>query len=392
MNDEVRLAMEAAEGDAVALARSLVAIPSVNPALDDDGHGEEAIAHACAGWLHDWGLRTRVVEVAPGRFNVVGELGRGDPVLLLNGHLDTVGVGGMEHDPFDPVVHDGRIYGRGACDMKGGVAALLAASAAVAGSGGPDRGTLVVALTADEEHASLGMRALVEEGIRADGAVVCEPTGLAVMPAHKGFVWMEATFRGKAAHGSRPDIGVDAVRHAALYVSGLEGAHARLAEAEAHELLGAPSFHVGTICGGTAPSVYPAECRLTLERRTLPGEDHDEVVEPFRTVLERLSRTQPDVDAELEVTLVRPGSDVPLDARVVRKLLAALEREEIDARVEGMSAWVDASFLNEAGIPAVCFGPGHIARAHGAQEFLEVEELRAAAWVLERFVRLFLRD
>lgn len=404
----------ALDGDPAALTRLLVSIPSVNPALSARGSGEAAVAEACAALLAGWGLDVTVsgrasadgdADEGPPRPNVVAVLGGGleddGPLLVLNGHLDTVGVEGMTVEPFGAQVRDGRILGRGACDMKAGVAALMAAAAATAGRGGPGAGTLVVALTADEEHASIGMQAFAGElRRRLDGAprdpaevaaVVCEPTGLAVMPAHKGFVWLDAVFRGRAAHGSRPEVGVDAVRHAALWIASLEGLHGDLEAGPPHPLLGHPSFHVGTIEGGTAPSVYPAGCRVTVERRTLPAEDPDEVVEPFRRALGRVARDHPDVSAELSVDMVRPGSDVSPESTVVRSLGAALREEGMEVRIEGMTAWVDAAFLNEAGVPAVCFGPGSIEQAHSADESVDLGEIRAAAEVLGRLVEGFLR-
>jgi len=387
---------EAASGDAVALARALVRIPSVNPGLEEGGQGEAEVTHAVATWLEGWGFAVRRLEVAPGRYNVVARHpadpadGRGGPTLLFNGHLDTVGVAGMTVPPFEGLVEDGRLIGRGACDMKGGVAALLSASAALARSGHP--GTVLVALTADEEHASLGMQALVGAGIEADAAVVCEPTSLAVMPAHKGFVWLRAVFRGLAAHGSRPDVGIDAVRHAALYIAALDGLAARLAGVTPHPLLGLPSFHVGTIQGGSAPSVYPEQCEVVLERRTLPGEDLDLVEREFGEVLGELGRTEPALDALLELGLSRPGSEVARDAPLVRGLLDAAAAEGVERRVEGMSAWVDGAYLNEAGIPAVCFGPGSIAQAHSADEWAPTDEIERCARTLERFTRTFLEQ
>jgi acetylornithine deacetylase len=379
------------QGDPVALTRALVAEPSVNPELEEGGQGEQGVATLCAGWLGGWGFTTDTVEVAPGRFNVVGTLGSGAPRLLLNGHLDTVGVEGMEIEPFDPAMDNGRILGRGSCDMKGGVGALLAAAAAVARAGGPPRGTLVVALTADEEHASLGMQAFVESDPGADGAIVCEPTGLAVMPCHKGFIWLDAVFHGRAAHGSRPGLGVDAVRRAGLFLAELEAVHAEVGAIRPHPVLGRPSFHIGTIRGGTAPSVYPAECRITLERRTLPGESLEEALTPFQQALQRARQELNGGHGELSVGLVRPGTEVAEDAPIVRELEAALADEGIPPRVEGMTAWVDAAFLNEAGIPAICFGPGDIGLAHAADEWVSVDEVRTAAAVLERFVGRFLR-
>ncbi len=372
-------------GDPLALARALVTTPSVNPVLAPGGDGEAAVAELAAGWLRAWGFRTEVVEAAPGRPNVVGRLEGEGPILLLNGHLDTVGVEGMERPPFEGAVEDGLLYGRGSCDMKGGVAALLAAARRLA-AGGPRPG-LVVALTADEEHASVGMDALVRGGVDADLAVVCEPTSLAVMPAHKGFVWVEAVFRGKAAHGSRPDRGVDAIRHAGLYLAALDGYEARLRGGPSHPLLGPGSHHAGTIRGGTAESVYPERCTLLLERRTLPGESADQVLAELESVLDEVRGRHPELDADLEVTLARPGTEVPAEAPLVRGLLDAVDARGLEPRVEGMTAWVDAAFLNEAGIPAVCFGPGDIAQAHSAVEWCPVEEIRACADVLEDFAR-----
>jgi len=382
-----------AAGDAVSLARAMVRIPSVNPLLEPGGAGEREVAESAARWLARWGFEASTEEVAPGRFNVLARhprdrSGASGPVLLLNGHLDTVGVENMSVPPFEGLVREDRLVGRGACDMKGGVAALLSAAAGLSRTG--HGGEIVVALTADEEHASLGMQALVASGLRADAAVVCEPTSLAVMPAHKGFLWLRAIFRGRAAHGSRPDLGVDAIRHAALYLSGLEELAARLATGAPHPLLGHASFHVGTITGGSAPSVYPDRCEVVLERRTLPGEEMDEAERAFAEALGALASREGSMDAVLERTLARPGTEVASDAPLVRGLLAAAAAEGVEPRVKGMTAWVDAAYLNEAGIPAVCFGPGSIAQAHSADEWAPVIEIERCGRVLERFARAFL--
>jgi acetylornithine deacetylase len=377
-------------GDPLGLAQALVRIPSVNPAMEEGGATEAEAARVVAGWLRAWGFDTSLPEVAPGRFNVVARHpGRAPgPTLLFNGHLDTVGVSGMVVPPFEGEVERGRLIGRGACDMKGGVAALLSASAELARSGHP--GTIIVALTADEEHASLGMQDLVSSGVRADAAIDCEPTSLAVMPAHKGFVWLRARFRGRAAHGSRPDVGVDAIQHAALYLSELQGLAKNLAAARPHPLLGRPSFHVGTITGGSTPSVYPEICEVVLERRTLPGERERDVELEFRAALDALRAAEPRVDALLEKTLARPGTEVSSDSSLVQGLLAAAAAEGVEPRVEGMTAWVDAALLNEAGVPSVCFGPGSIALAHTADEWAPVEEIELCARILAGFARDFL--
>ena len=385
-----RILKDAQAGDPVALARALVATPSVNPELEESGAGEAAVAEMTAEWLRGWGFSVEMSEAAPGRCNVVGRLvGVSEgPTLLLNGHLDTVGVAGMSIDPFGAELRDGRLWGRGSCDMKGGVAALLAATAKLARDG--FTGVLVVALTADEEHASLGMEALVDSGVRADAAVVCEPTSLAVMPAHKGFVWVEAAFRGRAAHGSRPEAGVDAIEHAGRYLTALGALRSRLQTSEPHPLLGHGSFHAGTIDGGSAPSVYPDACRLVLERRTLPGESAAGIIEEFQAVLDDLAAEVPELDAKLTQGLARPATEVPNDSTLVKGLLAACADTGVDPTLEGMTAWVDAAFLNQAGTPAVCFGPGSIAQAHSADEWIDPSEIVTCAAVLERFSREFL--
>lgn len=389
LSNPVRVAADPDAG-AAALTRALVSTPSVNPTLESSGTGEAEIAALVADWLEAWGFATDVTEVRPGRPNVVGRLRRGgDRRLILNGHLDTVGVEGMSVAPFSAEVRNGRLWGRGACDMKAGVAALLAA-ARDAARAGRFRGELIVALVADEERASIGMQALMARGETADAAVVCEPTGLAVMPAHKGFVWTEARFRGRAAHGSRPDRGVDAIRHAGRFLTRLDDLEAALRAGEPHPLLGYGSIHAGTIEGGDAPSVYPASCRLVLERRTLPGERPAGVVAELEALLDGLRGETPQLDVELEPGLARPGTEVPTDSAVVRTLQAALAEHGIEPEVRGMTAWVDAALLNEAGIPAVCFGPGHIEDAHSADESVEIDQIDAAHAVLSDFIHRIL--
>ena len=371
--------------DPVAMTRRLVRTPSVNPVLEKGGAGEERIARLVGGWLSGWGYATRTIEVAPGRYNVVGRLGAGSgPVLLLNGHLDTVGVGGMT-DPFSGSVRRGRLYGRGAADMKAGVACILATAARLASA--EVSGELVVALTADEEHASLGMEALVADGIRADAAVVCEPTGLAVMPAHKGFLWIDAHVAGRAAHGSRADLGIDAITRAAHLLAAFEAEGKRLARDTGHPLLGPASVHAGTISGGSAPSVYPESCHVVFERRTLPGETAAKVMREAETVLAEARRCCRDLEARLEPGLFRAASEVPAAAAPVQELLGACTRAGLPGEVAGMSAWVDACLLNESGTPAVCFGPGSIAQAHAADEWVEVSEINTCADVLTDFCR-----
>ncbi len=375
--------------DVVGLTRALIAVPSVNPSLEAGGDGESAIAALTAGWLESWGYDVRLVEALSDRPSVLARLERGDgPSLILSGHLDTVGVAGMRIPPFDPVVRDGQVWGRGAADMKGGVAAVLAAARDAASSS--FRGTLIVSLTADEEEAGAGCRQLIEDGLRADAAVVCEPTGLVIMPAHKGFVWVCIDFKGQAAHGSRPERGVDAIRHAGLFLSRLYEIEAALSLRSPHPLLGHGSIHAGTIEGGTAPSVYPSSCRLVLERRTLPGERADSVRAEVEYLLGRLRSEVPSLDAQVSLRLHLDGSEVPADHPVVEALSESVRAAGLDPRLGGMTAWVEAQFFNQSGTPAICFGPGRIEHAHAADESVAVEELEAAHRALSALVRRFL--
>jgi len=381
-----QFAEDVRRGDPVALTHWLVSIPSVNPVLEDGGAGETEIASACAELLEDWGFDTSLTEPAPGRPNVVGRLDGTGPTLLLNGHLDTVGVAGMTIDPFAGRIDGDRMYGRGSCDMKAGDAAILAAAHRLSAVG--PRPSLIVALTSDEEHASVGMADLVSDsGIEADLAVVCEPTSLRVMPAHKGFVWIQALFKGLAAHGSRPDIGVDAIRHAALYLAALDSYAQELRSRPAHPLLNYGSFHAGIIRGGSAESVYPDECELLLERRTMPGERPSTVVAEFQSVLDDMLQAHPTASASLEMTLERPGTEVASGHPLVQGLLEAGNAFDVEQVIEGMTAWVDAAFLNQAGIPAVCYGPGSIEQAHTDDEWVDLREITTCTNVLEKFAR-----
>jgi acetylornithine deacetylase len=373
-------------GDAVALTRAMVAIDSRNPTLVPGAPGEREVAAHLATTLRHWGFEVDVTEAAPGRPNVVGRIGSGPRTLLFAGHLDTVGVEGMVHEPFAPLLSGGRIYGRGSADMKSGVAAMCAAAVRSAHAGN-SRCEVIVAAVSDEEYESLGMRALMAAGLTADAAILTEPTRLAIAPAHRGFVWLTLRFRGRAAHGSRYDIGVDAIRHAGLFLAELESFDAGDLTRRTHRLLGRASVHASTIAGGEGFSTYPGECVLRIERRTLPGESAAHVTDEVHALLARVAERIPALDASLELVTAQSPSEVPETEPIVRALSSALQAEGLPASMQGMSAWTDAAILNEAGIPAVCFGPGDIGMAHAAEEFVEVSEIEQATAVLERVVR-----
>jgi acetylornithine deacetylase len=365
--------------DVVALLSRLVATDSVNPSLVPGGAGEAAIARLITDWARGAGLEAEVLEATAGRPSVVVRArGRGGGrTLLLCGHLDTVGVDRMEA-PHDPRIEGDRLYGRGAYDMKAGLAAALVACRAAAGAG--LAGDVVVAAVADEEHASLGVQEVLR-AVRADAAVVTEPTELEVAVAHKGFVWSEVEVTGRAAHGSRPHLGVDAIVKAGPVLSAI-GALDRVLESVRHPLLGRASVHASLISGGVELSSYPARCVVGLERRTLPGETGAAVESELAELVDRCRAADPELEAEQRTLLVREPFEVGEDAHVVRAVRAAAEG--VLARppaIGGASYWADAAFIAAAGIPTVLFGPGGEG-AHAAVEWVSVEDTVAVTRTL----------
>ena len=378
--------MRIERGDPFALARELVRIDSRNPTLVAGGPGEATVARALGAILEGWGFRVELRDAAPGRPNVIARIGPGGsgaPTLMLNGHLDVVGIEGMVHAPWVPEERQGRLYGRGSADMKSGVAAMCAAAARAAATGTLS-GEIIVTAVVDEEYQSLGTRALVSSGLRSDAAIVTEPTRLAIMPAHKGFVWIDLVTHGRAAHGSRWDVGVDAIRHAALVLAELDAFDQQELPLRSHPLLGRPSLHAATIEGGTGLSTYPERCHVTIERRTIPGESPGQVMAEMEQVCNRVRARHVGIAVDFNVLFSQPPSDVATGAPVVRALEAALRDAGEQVQITGMSAWTDAAVLNEAGIPAICFGPGDIAQAHAAEEYVDIQEIERATDVLAR--------
>ena len=372
--------MPIAIGDAIALTRELVRVDSRNPSLVTGGPGEGAVARILASVLETWGMKVELHEVADGRPNVIAHAGKpGGRSLMFNGHLDVVGVDGMVHAPWDAEERSGSIYGRGSSDMKAGVAAMCAAAARVAAD---LDGEVVVAAVVDEEYESMGTRALVESGVRADAAIVTEPTRLAIMPAHLGFVWVDVTTHGRAAHGSRWDLGVDAIRHAGLVLAELDRMDSEILTKRGHPLLGRPSVHASLIEGGTGMSTYPDRCTMRIERRTIPGGGAEQVRGEMEELWRRAAKGRSNFRAEVTVTFAQAPSDVGIDAPIVTALTNALRSCGESPRVEGMTAWTDAAILNAAGIPAICFGPGDITLAHAAEEYVSMDEIERATKVL----------
>jgi acetylornithine deacetylase len=377
-----------APGDARALTRALVKIDSRNPKLSIGAPGERECALFLRDVLHDWGFRTELQDAEVGRPNLIARIGspRGGRSLMFNGHLDVVGTEGMTHAPFAAEERDGLLYGRGSADMKGGIAAMCAGAWRAAQTA--IRGEIIVAAVADEEYDSAGTRTLVRSGIRADGAIIAEPTSLAIMPAHRGFVWLEVTIAGRAAHGSRWEIGVDAIRHAGLLLAELDRIDAEDLPLVTHPLLGRGSLHASFVEGGIGMSTYPDRCVLTLERRTIPGKSRaSDFVDEVEAACERIRARRDTFAADIRVLLMQGPSDVDVNAPIVRELRHSMEEHGEAGGVEGMSAWTDAALLNEAGIPTVLFGPGDISLAHAAEEYIALDEIDRASDVFGSLAR-----
>jgi len=360
----------------------LVRINSVNPALVPGAPGEGAIADFVEREMEHLGLEVTRLEGEKGRPSVVGRLpGMGGArTLMLNAHYDTVGVDGMA-EPFNPVVRGGSLFGRGAYDMKGSLAACIAAAKGLRDAGIGLAGDLLIAAVADEEHASLGSTEVVQH-FPADGAVVTEPTDLDICIAHKGFVWLEVEVLGQAAHGSRPDLGIDANMRMGRVLTELEHLQAQLETRPQHRFVGRPSLHAGLLSGGTAPSVYAARCCVTIERRTVPGETERQVVREVQNILDRLAEEDPQFVATLRTTLSRDPFEVPITSPIVRHLERAVEavtgHEAIHA---GQGPWMDAAILAAAGIDTVVVGPTG-GGAHGDEEWVDLESLEQLGAIL----------
>ena len=378
--------MNVRAGDAAALAAALVRVDSRNPSLVAGAPGEKAIASSLAALLSTWGLRARLQDAAPDRPSVVAVLpgSGGGRSLLFNGHIDIVGTDNMTHAPFDAIPREGRLYGRGACDMKGGVAAMCAAAARLKGT---LKGDVIITAVADEEWQSAGTASLLATGIRADAAIVTEPTKLRIMPAHKGFAWIEVRVAGRAAHGSRWDLGVDAIRHAGLLLAELDRIDVEELPRRSHALLGRPSLHASFIEGGLGLSTYPDRCVVRIERRTIPGETAADASAEVVNACARLRDRRAEFDAQVELLFAQPPSDVEVGAPIVAALAGRLSARGLPTAPVGMSAWTDAALLNGAGIPAICFGPGDMGMAHAAEEYIELSEIEAATEILVDLAR-----
>lgn len=356
----------------------LIRTPSVNPSLaPEEGCTESAVALAARDWLLTHGVSAWVDQIAPGRLNCVGETGKRDGrTLVFCAHLDTVGTAGMKIPPFEPRIEAGRVYGRGSYDMKGSAAATMAAAAALAGE--QFDGRVLLALVADEEYASLGAESFVKR-YPADACVVTEPgeSESSLVLAHKGFVWAEIETRGRAAHGSRWDLGVSAIGKMGRIIAALERFDREQLRPRVHPLVGPASLHCAVIRGGSGLSTYAETCALQVERRTLPGETPEQVMRELHDVIHQAGE-----EAQVRCLLDRPPLTCDREA-----VIAVCVQEAVStitghpAKEVGVGYWMDAAIFAAAGIPTVNYGPVG-AGAHEPVEWVELRSVVACSEVL----------
>ena len=363
----------------------LIRIPSVNPSIaPDEAHGEAEIAAAARDWLVAKRLRGWLEEAAPGRPNAVAETGndKGQTIVFC-AHLDTVATGGMTIPPFEPKVEGNRVYGRGAYDMKGSAAAIMSAAAALAEETLPGR--VLVSLVSDEEYASIGAQHFVKRH-PADACIVTEPSEGRLILAHKGFVWADLVTTGRAAHGSRWDLGVSAIGKMGRIVAALEQFDQQVLRRRTHPLVGAASQHCAIINGGAGLSTYAEKCTVQIERRTLPGETAEQVLLELAGVVQSTGE-----QAEITLKLDRPPLTCDRSASIVNCVRDAAQAVTGKPPEEaGVSYWMDAALFAEAGIPTVNYGPAG-AGAHEAVEWVDLDSVVSCAAVLAEAARRFLR-
>ena len=368
------------------LLAELVRLPSVNPMgrtdLPPEILFESRVIDRWDSELRTLGVQVRREPVAPGRDNLIATFeGGGSSTILLEAHTDTVPVDGMTVDPFGGVIEDGKLYGRGACDVKGGGVAMYGAFRRLVLEKPANAPRVILAFTVDEEHTFLGVQALVKSGLRADFAIVAEPTSLNIVRSHKGVVRWQIETTGRACHSSKPQDGINAVYRMGGILTAIERYAARLQARTPDANLGARTLVVGTIRGGVSPNTVPDRCVIDIDRRLLPGESATEAIDDLTRYLQGFEFTA--LPPKLACPPLLPNGGDEYLARFGN----AIDRVRGKHEVWNVSYGTDASTIQEAGIPAVVFGPGDISQAHTKDEWIDVEELDAAAEALFGFLR-----
>jgi acetylornithine deacetylase/succinyl-diaminopimelate desuccinylase-like protein len=378
--------------DAVALTQALIRIDSTNPDLSNGaGVGEKPIADYITAWLEHRGIETHRLEETRGRPSIIGIVrgSGGGKSFMMNGHLDTVTTAGYDGDPFSGHIRDGSVYGRGAYDMKAGIAAALVSLSRAKCAN--LRGDVIFAGVADEENASVGTEEMLRAGWRADGAIVIEPTNLDIVLAHKGFVWLEVDILGRAAHGSRYDLGIDAICKAGYFLVELDRYSKEVLSGPADPRLGTGSVHASLIQGGEEPSSYPAKCTITIERRTVGGETADNIKGDIKRILDRLSARVDDFKYDIRVGLSRPPFEIPENNKFIVCAIQAAEASlGRPATIRPEKGWTDCALLAEKGIPSLIFGVDG-GGCHASTEWATIDSIEKVTAAITTMIHDFCR-
>ena len=373
----------------------LVRIDSVNPEFG--GPGEGGVADYVEARLRESGIETRRAEVLPGRDNVVGIVPGRDRTrqLVLEAHMDVVSTAGMTIPPFTPAIDGGRMYGRGSCDTKAGLAGMLHAVLDIHRSGIVPPCDIWLAAVIDEEYLFRGVTRLCDDlpatmpGARPRAAIIAEPTEMRVVVATKGVVRWEIVFHGRAAHSSKPHLGINAISHAATFIREVDLLHAALAS-RPHPLLGPATGNVGLIGGGVQVNFVPDRCALQIDRRLLPGERTADVLAAYQAILDRMASDDPTVRAEMiPPFLVDEALETPADARATTLASDVARDLGLDGEPAGVPYGSDASKLSRHGLDCIVFGPGSIDQAHGAVEYVDISQVEQAAEFYREFSRRY---
>jgi acetylornithine deacetylase len=374
------------------LLKDLVAIPSVNP-MGRDLQGPEVYEHRITAYLEDFfrsrGVRYERQPVAPKRENIVAHFESprsSKKTFLFDVHQDTVPTDNMTIDPFAARIESGRLYGRGACDIKGGMAAMLAAFARLAREKPAGAANLTLSCTVDEEHTFLGMQKLIESGIRANGAVVAEPTNLNIVHTHKGAVRWHVTTAGRACHSSSPEKGVNAIYRMGRLLTAIERYAEEVRASRTDPYVGPPTLSVGRIAGGTSVNTVPDHCQIEIDRRLIPGEDPQEAMKQFEVFMKKEIDFPFDCSEPSVALRALHWQGPEGTSQLIERLGKAIDQERGSHQVMGVPFGTHAAPVAAAGIPAVVFGPGDIARAHTCDEWVALEEVEQASDILYRFI------
>jgi acetylornithine deacetylase len=370
---------------ATQLLADLVAIPSMNPmgrTRSGPEYSEKNVADFLSAFLKKNGIDVEVYESTPGRPNVMGFVDAGaSKTLMLEAHLDTVHADNMAIDPFVPTIRDGRLYGRGSCDTKGSIAAFCSAVMGILKSGRKLNQNVLLLFVSDEEYRFTGAQAAAKRGLKATYGICGEPTLLSIIHAHKGVTRWRMFTTGVAAHSAYPFLGKNAIYFMAPLIARLEAHASELQRRQPHPLLGTPTLSVGVIEGGQAVNMVPDHCWIEIDRRSLPGESREAILD----AVSKAAKDLPNVVTE-DPFLSVAGIEIAKDSEVLTVLSGAIRSELGSVRIEPANYATDAGIYTSHGIPTVVFGPGDIAQAHTKEEFLELDQLEKALRIIQRLI------